>query len=80
MRACEIEFSRLDIIIVIMKAIAVTCTGPIHTWACQQSGVAGGVVPGPHVLLLNYWLLMDSGRGRKIIFTCILSDEPCRRQ
>lgn len=66
MRACEIEFSRLDIIIVIMKATEITCPGPIHTWACQQSGMAGGVVPGPHVLSLSYWLLMDPGRGGKL--------------
>lgn len=76
----KLSCSRLNIIMVIMKATAVTCTGPIQNWTCHQADMDAGVAHGAHFLSLNYWLLMDSERGKIIIFTCVLSEEPNRLQ
>lgn len=58
---------------------AVTCTGPAEVWFCPQSMMGGR---GQHrdLLLLSYWLLIDSGRWETIVFCHLSTTRPSRLQ
>lgn len=47
---------------------------------CQQSVKEGVGLTGPYLLPMNYWLFMDSGKGRVTVFSCVPTAELNRLQ